>query len=326
MSERKSGGRGAASMNGVDFERPIIELEQKIAELENLAATTGMDLRGEIQPLKERCRLLIDTTFTQLSAWQKVSVARHPQRPIFSDFVAGMLDEFVELHGDRTFSDDRAIVTGFGRLGSRRVLIVGHQKGRGVKEKVACNFGSAHPEGYRKALVKMQLAEKFRLPIVTLIDTPGAYPGIGAEERGQAQAIARNIFEMARLRVPIVCVVTGEGGSGGALGIGLGDKFAILEHAYYSVISPEGCAAILWKNGEMASTAAEALKLTGQDLLRLGIVDEVIPEPKGGAHRDARRMALTLKDRIAAYLAELEGIPIDDLVERRYARIRRIGS
>lgn len=326
MAEKKSGGRGGSSANGVDFEKPILELEQKISELENLAAATGMDLGGEIQPLKERCRVLVEDTFTRLSPWQKVCVARHPQRPIFSDYVAGMLDEFIEIHGDRTFSDDRAIVTGFGRLAGRRILLLGHQKGRGVKEKVACNFGSAHPEGYRKALVKMQLAEKFGLPIVTLIDTPGAYPGIGAEERGQAQAIARNIFEMSRLRVPIVCVVTGEGGSGGALGIGLGDKFAILEHAYYSVISPEGCAAILWKSGEAAPTAAAALKLTGTDLLKLGIVDEVVPEPQGGAHRDIRKMTLTLKDRLVSYLAELDSIPIDRLLALRYERVRRIGA
>jgi acetyl-CoA carboxylase carboxyl transferase subunit alpha len=326
MAEKKSGGRGGSSSNGVEFERPILELEQKIAELENLAAATGMDLGGEIQPLRERCRVLVEDTFTHLSPWQKVAVARHPQRPIFSDYVAGMLDDFVELHGDRTFSDDRAIVAGFGRLAGRRILVLGHQKGRGVKEKVACNFGSAHPEGYRKALVKMQLAEKFSLPIVTLIDTPGAYPGIGAEERGQAQAIARNIFEMSRLRVPIVCVVTGEGGSGGALGIGLGDKLVILEHAYYSVISPEGCAAILWKSGEMAPTAAAALKLTGTDLLKLGIVDEVVPEPQGGAHRDVRKMTNTLKDRLIAYLNELAAIPIDRLIARRYERVRRLGA
>lgn len=313
-----------ASRDAMDFERPIHELEQRIEELERLSAQTGMDLSGELGPLRERCSSLIAETFSRLTPWQRVSVARHAQRPVSSDFISGMLEEFFELHGDRSFGDDRAIFAGFGRIGRERFLLVGHRKGKSTKEKIACNFGSAHPEGYRKALAKMRLAEKFGLPIVSLINTPGAYPGIGAEERGQAHAIANNILEMIEIRVPIVCIVTGEGGSGGALGIGVGDKIAVLEHAYYSVISPEGCAAILWKSAEMAQQAAAALKLTSTDLLAMGIVDDVIPEPPGGAHRDVKWMCQTLADRIVGYLRELKAVPIDVLLTRRFEKFRNM--
>jgi len=307
---------------GLEFERPILELEQKIEELQNLSATTGMDLNGEIQPLKERCARLLRETFASLEPWQQVAVARHPNRPLLNDYVTMLFDPFFELSGDRAFADDHAILTGFGRIGDERVLLVGHRKGKTTREKIACNFGCAHPEGYRKAMAKMKLAAKFHLPIVALIDTPGAYPGVGAEERGQAHAIALNILEMSRLPTPIVCIVTGEGGSGGALGIGVGDIVAVLEHAYYSVISPEGCAAILWKSGDMAPRAASALKLTARDLLGFGIIDEVIPEPLGGAHRDNKKMGEILKGKILEYLARLREIPIDQLLERRYRKFR----
>jgi acetyl-CoA carboxylase carboxyl transferase subunit alpha len=307
---------------GLEFERPILELEHKIDELENLSATTGMDLNGEIQPLKERCARLLRETFANLEPWQQVAVARHQNRPLVSDYIQMICDEFIEVHGDRAFADDRAIVTGFARIGDERVVLVGHRKGKTTREKIACNFGCAHPEGYRKAMHKMRLAAKYHLPIIALIDTPGAYPGIGAEERGQAHAIANNILEMSRLRTPICCIVTGEGGSGGALGIGVGDIVAVLEHAYYSVISPEGCAAILWKSGDMARQAASALKLTARDLTRLGIIDEVIPEPLGGAHRDNKRMGEILKGKILEYLGRLRDVPINDLLEARYKKFR----
>jgi acetyl-CoA carboxylase carboxyl transferase subunit alpha len=308
--------------DGLEFERPIHELEQRIAELEQLASQHGVDLSSEVGPLKARLSDMIGETFRNLSAWQRIAVARHPQRPLVTDYVSGMLDDFYELHGDRAFGNDKAIVTGLGRIGRERFLLVGHRKGKSTKEKIACNFGHANPEGYRKALSKMELAERFGLPIVSLIDTPGAFPGVGAEERGQAYAIAKNILEMSELRVPIVCVVIGEGGSGGALGIGVGDRIAMLEHAYYSVISPEGCAAILWKSKDMAPQAAEALKLTSKDLLGLGIIDDVIPEPPGGAHRDAKTMCRTLGERIVSYLRELRALPIETLLRERFEKFR----
>jgi acetyl-CoA carboxylase carboxyl transferase subunit alpha len=236
-----------------------------------------------------------------------------------------MLDDFVELHGDRVFGDDRAIVTGLATMGSTRFLLVGHRKGKNVKDRLACNFGCAHPEGYRKAMQKMRLAEKLKLPIVTFINTPGAYPGIGAEERGQAAAIAQNILEMFELKVPVVCIVIGEGGSGGALGIGVGDRVGVLENAYYSVISPEGCAAILWKSGDKAAEAAEALKLTGKDLLKLGLIDKVIDEPLGGAHRDPRGTVERVKAQIVEWLGELQKVPVETLLEQRYAKFRHMG-
>lgn len=308
---------------GLDFEKPILELERRIAEL---SEAKGRKNLKTLKILKKDLENLKREVFGNLTAWEQVQVARHPDRPQTSDYIELMMDDFVELHGDRTFSDDRAMVTGLGRIDGRRIMLVGHQKGKTTREKVACYFGCAHPEGYRKALVKMQLAEKFHVPIVTFIDTPGAYPGIGAEERGQAQIIAKNLMEMAHLKTPIVCIVIGEGGSGGALGIGVGDKMAIMEHAYYSVISPEGCAAILWRSGEHAPEAAEALKLTAPDLIKLGVADDIIPEPLGGAHRDPKKAAQALKKQIVKYLKELCKLPVDELLEARYRRVRSIGE
>jgi len=311
----------------LDFERPIAELEKKIGELESLAASQHIDdLEAEVGPLRSLRDKLIKKIFSELTPWEEVRLARHPLRPLCSDYLEHMFTDFVELHGDRVFGDDRAIATGFARLGEHRVMVIGHRKGRSTAERVACNWGCAHPEGYRKALAKMKLAEKFGLPVVTLIDTPGAYPGIGAEERGQASAIARNILEMSQLRVPVVSVVIGEGGSGGALGIGVADRLLILEHAYYSVISPEGCAAILWKDGERKAEAATALKLTARDLLRLGVVDEVVEEPPGGAHRDPAAITETLRGRLSSHLQELQRLSIDELLEARYRKYRSIGS
>jgi acetyl-CoA carboxylase carboxyl transferase subunit alpha len=301
-------------------------MEQKIVELKALAASTQFDLNGEIVALEGRLRKKMREVYSRLSALDRVNVARHPDRPMATDYVRLMLDEFVELSGDRLFQDDKAIVTGLARMAGIRFLLVAHRKGRDTRERLECNFGCAHPEGYRKALAKMRLAEKLHLPIVTLINTPGAYPGIGAEERGQARAIAVNIMEMFRLRVPVVCVVIGEGGSGGALGIGVGDRILVLEHAYYSVISPEGCAAILWKDGEKVGDAAEALKLTSEHLLELGVVDEVIPEPLGGAHRDPAKTVATVRETVLRHLEELLQVPPPELLERRQARFRALGN
>jgi acetyl-CoA carboxylase carboxyl transferase subunit alpha len=319
------GGRPRTS-HALAFEKPIIDLEKKIEELETLSKSTGMNLNGEVKPLKDRLGVLIRDIFQGLSAWQGVQVARHGERPLTSDYIEALFDDFVELHGDRQFADDKAIITGIGRLSGRPVMVIGHRKGRDFKEKVKCNFGSAHPEGYRKALRKMRLAEKFHLPIVTFINTPGAYPGIGAEERGQAWAIAENLRAMAGLEVPIVCLVIGEGGSGGALGIGLGDRILMLEHAYYSVISPEGCAAILWGDAKRMADAAKALKLTARDLKRLGIIDEVLEEPIGGAHRNPAEMFKRVRERIDHHFTELSQLSTEKLIERRYEKFRRMGS
>jgi len=307
------------------FERPLLELEQKIQELRKLATGTHLELAGEIQGLEERLRRQTAEVYANLSAWERVTVARHADRPMTSDYMQMMLDDFVELHGDRVFGDDRAIVTGLATMGSHRFLLVGHRKGKTVKDRLACNFGCAHPEGYRKALQKMRLGEKLKLPIVTFINTPGAYPGIGAEERGQAAAIARNILEMFDLKVPIICIVIGEGGSGGALGIGVGDRIGVLENAYYSVITPEGCAAILWKSGDKAPEAAEALKLTGKDLLRLGLIDKVLDEPLGGAHRDPRGTVDRVKVQVTEWLDELKQVPVEQLLQQRFEKFRRMG-
>ncbi|MFN6196873.1 MAG: acetyl-CoA carboxylase carboxyltransferase subunit alpha, partial [Planctomycetota bacterium] len=271
----------SAMQDGLAFERPLMELQGKIDELRKLNTGSQLELTGEIELLEDRLRKQTAEVYGQLSPWERVNVARHAERPLTSDYIQLMLDDFVELHGDRVFGDDRAIVTGLATMGATRFLLVGHRKGKTVKDRLACNFGCAHPEGYRKAMQKMRMAEKWGLPIVTFINTPGAYPGIGAEERGQASAIARNILEMFDLKVPVVCIVIGEGGSGGALGIGVGDRVGMLENSYYSVISPEGCAAILWKAGDKAPEAADSLKLTSKDLLRLGLVDKVIDEPLG---------------------------------------------
>jgi acetyl-CoA carboxylase carboxyl transferase subunit alpha len=305
------------------FERPILELEQKIDELRNIP---DVGLGGELKPLERRRDRLLKEIYENLTPWQTVMVARHSRRPQFSDYVSEICDEFVELHGDRLFGEDKAMSTGFARIGDRRFLVIGHRKGRDTKERIACNFGSAHPEGYRKALSKMKLAERFGLPIVTLINTPGAYPGVGAEERGQAWAIAENILEMCRLKVPTICIVIGEGGSGGALGIGVGDRVLMLQHAYYSVISPEGCASILWRDGSRAEAAAEALRLTSGDLMNLGVIDEVIPEPLGGAHRDPATMIATFKDTLVRHLDELTAMDTQERLDARYQRLRSMGN
>jgi acetyl-CoA carboxylase carboxyl transferase subunit alpha len=310
----------------LDFERPVVELEVKIADLENLAKATSMDLSPEIKPLRALHEKLLKRIFAELTPWQKVQLARHSLRPLTTDYINLVVEDFIELFGDKLFADDRAIVTGIGRLGEQRVMLIGHRKGKTTEERVECNWGCAHPEGYRKALAKMQLAEKFGIPIVTLINTQGAYPGIGAEERGQARAIADNILRMSKLRVPIVSVVIGEGGSGGALGIGVCDRLLMLEYAYYSVISPEGCAAILWKDGDKKADAAAALKLTAQDLRELSIVDEVVPEPLGGAHRDPAKTAIRLRDSVLHHLGQLGKLDPDTLIKLRYEKYRRLGS
>jgi acetyl-CoA carboxylase carboxyl transferase subunit alpha len=329
MSETSTGqSKGPAlGPNGyLEFERPIARIEQQIAELTASQTTTGRDCSKEIHELREAVISLTKKTYANLTPWETVLVARHPKRPHSTDYINMIVRDFVELHGDRTFRDDRAMVTGFGRIGSHKVLVVGHRKGRETKEKIDCCFGCAHPEGYRKAMLKMRLAAKFNLPIVCLIDTPGAYPGIGAEERGQAYAIAYNLMEMPKLPVPIVCVVIGEGGSGGALGIGVGDRIAMLENAYYSVISPEGGAAILWKSGTYAEQAAAALKMTAKDLTALGIVDEVVPEPLGGAHRNPAEAAANLQRFINKSLKDLKRLKPETLLQRRYAKLRSMGS
>ena len=308
--------------DALDFERPLLELEARIAALE---AAGDPRARRQLARLRARLARLRDKTFAALTAWQVVQLARHPRRPHTRDFCRLLFEDFLELHGDRLYGDDPAIVGGLARFAGRSVVVVGHQKGRETREKLARNFGMPHPEGYRKALRLMRLAEKFGKPVITLIDTPGAYPGIGAEERGQAEAIARNLRAMAALRVPIVAVVTGEGGSGGAMAIGVGDRILMLEYAVYSVISPEGCAAILWGDAARAPEAAEILKLTARDLLRLGVIDAVVPEPPGGAHRDWEGAAAALRAALLEHLAALEGRPPEALVRERYEKYRRLG-
>ncbi len=302
----------------------ILELEQRIDKLKN--DTTQENSFPEIEELEKQKLNLQKEMYSNLTPYEIVKIARHPLRPPVSDHINLMADDFVELHGDRNYGDDTAIITGFGNIGGKKVLIVGQHKGKTTKERIASNFGMPNPEGYRKALHKMKLAEKFHLPIVTLIDTPGANPDVGAEERGQAHAIAINIAEMSKLRTPIICIVIGEGGSGGALGIGVGDKFSILEYAYCSVISPEGCAAILWKSKDYAEDASSALKLTAKDLFKLKIVDEIIPEPIGAAHSNPNKMSMILKETIVRYIDELQAIPIDKLIEKRYQKYRKIGQ
>ncbi len=310
----------------LDFEDTVADLDQQTDELHRLSSVKGIDYSAEIRRLRKQQVAELKRIYSNLNAWQTVQVARHPKRPILTDYLDMMVKDFRELHGDRCFGDDRAIITGFGHIGRERVLLVGQNKGRNTKEKVACNFGCPNPEGYRKAILKMKLAEKFGIPVVTLIDTPGAYPGIGAEERGQAQAIAVNLIEMSRLRVPIICIVIGEGGSGGALGIGVGDRLAMLEFAYYSVISPEGCAAILWRDGSQAPDAAEALKLTSKDLYKLKLVDAIVPEPLGGAHRNVHDTIYNVEKYIVKTLRELKRTKIENLLENRYKKLRSIGA
>lgn len=323
QSEEK---RKENSAGPMAFERPIQELESQLREFEDLSDRSNLDVSREIAALRDRIHASIEETYAELSPWDRVNVARHPERPVTSDYIAGALDDFFELHGDRTFGDDHAMVTGFARIGEQRFLLVGHRKGRTMKERLACNFGCAHPEGYRKALRKMQLAARMGLPIVTLINTPGAYPGIGAEERGQAGAIAESILGMFHLDVPILSVVIGEGGSGGALGIGVGDRVLMMEYAYYSVISPEGCAAILWKDGSRTPDAATALKLTSVDLMELGVVDGVIDEPRGGAHRDRQGAIQKMREVLLAELTKLSEIPRGELISRRRDKYRHLGA
>jgi acetyl-CoA carboxylase carboxyl transferase subunit alpha len=309
----------------LEFEDKVADHDSQMNELRKLGSIKGIDYSAEIRQLQRQQVTELKRIYSNLTAWQTVQVARHPNRPILSDYLSLMVKDFRELHGDRCFGDDRAIVTGLGHIGRERVLIVGQNKGKTTKQKIACNFGSPNPEGYRKAMAKMKFAEKFGIPIVTLIDTPGAYPGIGAEERGQAQAIAVNLHQMSLLKVPIICIVIGEGGSGGALGIGVGDRLAMLEFAYYSVISPEGCAAILWRDGSQAPKAAEALKLTSKDLYKLGLVDTVINEPLGGAHRNVHDTVYNVERYIVKTLRDLKRTKLDNLLDNRYKKLRSIG-
>jgi len=310
--------------NQLPFERPIYEMEAQLEKLETQTDPSDKT-RDSIRTLRREIAQLKREIFETLDAWQTVQVARHPERPQTLDYLELIFDEFVELHGDKAFHDDHSILTGLAKIEDWKVMFVGHHKGRNLKERHAHNFGMAHPEGYRKALAKMQMAARFGLPVICFIDTGGAYPGIGAEERGQAYQIAYNLREMSSLETPIICVVIGEGGSGGALGIGIGDHVAILQFAYYSVISPEGCAGILWKNVRFKEMAARALKFTAPDLFRFRIVDEIIPEPLGGAHRNHRLMAATLKSTLVTHLKRLSAIPTDTLLEQRYQRFRRLG-
>jgi acetyl-CoA carboxylase carboxyl transferase subunit alpha len=315
----------------LEFEKPIEELELKIEELKRISDGKDIDISSEVKKLEKKVKELRSEIFSALNPWQKTQIARHPDRPYTLDYINLITSDFVELHGDRRFSDDPAIVTGLAKLQNIPVVIAGHQKGRGTKERISRNFGQPHPEGYRKALRLMKLAEKFKRPVITFIDTPGAYPGIGAEERGQAEAIAVNLMEMSRLKTPIISIVIGEGGSGGALALSFADRLFMLEHSIYSVISPEGCAAILWKkNGNLSSNdyskAAETLRLTAQDLLQFKIIDGVIPEPLGGAHRDPDTTAKKISEYIITAIEDLKAKTPGRLIEERYKRYRKIGS
>ncbi len=309
----------------LDFEKPIVELEKKISDMKDFAAGANIELSGEIKSLQEKMEKMRHETFSNLTRWQKVQLARHPRRPYTLDYINLMTTDFLELHGDRNFADDKAIVGGFGRMDGKPVMIVGQQKGRDTKQNLYRNFGMVHPEGYRKALRLFKMAEKFKKPIVVLIDTPGAFPGIGAEERGQAEAIARNIREMSALKVPVVIVVIGEGASGGALGIGVGDRIYMLQYAWYSVISPEACAAILWRDSSHAEQAAESLRPSAEDNFKLGIIDKILPEPPGGAHNDPESMARTIKQEVLGTLTELEKLSIEVLLQNRLGKFRRMG-
>lgn len=312
--------------NCLDFEKPIAELEAMLQELRDLSAQQDLNIGDEIARLEAKSKALTESIFASLTPWQIAQIARHPLRPYTLDYIEHLLTDFQELHGDRTFADDHAIIGGLGRLDGRPVLVIGHQKGRDTKEKIYRNFGMPRPEGYRKALRLMKLAERFHLPLLLLIDTPGAYPGIGAEERGQSEAIARNLFEMSRLRVPVMSVVIGEGGSGGALAIGVGDRVLMLQYSTYSVISPEGCAAILWKSAEKAPEAAEAMGLTADRLLKLKLIDGIIPEPPGGAHRDLQRAAENVRRALQENLRYLDELGVDTLLEQRYQRLMSYGT
>jgi acetyl-CoA carboxylase carboxyl transferase subunit alpha len=313
----------AAQQSYLDFEKPLAELDKKIQELLSFS-TDSIDLKHEVEKLEQKAEKMRHEMFANLSRWQTAQVARHINRPFTLDYLSLIFTEFVELHGDRNFGDDHAIVGGLARLDGEPVMVIGHQKGRDTKEKVFRNFGMPNPEGYRKALRLMEMAERFKLPIITFVDTPGAFPGIGAEERGQAEAIARNLREMSRLTVPIIVVITGEGGSGGALAIAVGDRILMLQHSVYAVISPEGCAAILWSDGTKGAQAAEALKITAKDILALDVIDEIVPEPAGGAHRDHEGAARNLHEALTRNLAELKAIPAGDLIEQRYQKFRKM--
>lgn len=309
----------------LDFEKPILVVEKRIADLER-NTNPSEKVQAELAKLREKRTSLLRKTYSQLTAWETLQVARHPGRPLLQNYLKSMFSEFVELHGDRHFGDDRALIGGFATVGGERVMVLGMEKGRSVEEKVASNFGMSNPEGYRKALRLMHLAEKYRLPIVCLVDTPAAYPGREAEERGQAEAIARNLTEMATLETPIVVVITGEGGSGGALGIAVGDAVLMLTHSIYSVIPPEGCAAILWRDATKAPQAAEALKITSSSLLALGVIDAIIPEPEGGAHRDPEATIRSTRDAVLEQLRALKRVPIRKLVDRRFEKYARMGN
>jgi acetyl-CoA carboxylase carboxyl transferase subunit alpha len=313
------------NQNYLDFEQPIADLEAKIEALRYASKDSDININEEITRLRNKSRKLTESIFSSLTPWQISQLARHPTRPYMLDYVARVFTDFSELHGDRVYSDDAAIVAGLARLQGRAVVVIGHQKGRDTREKIRRNFGMPRPEGYRKALRLMKLAERFHIPVVTLIDTPGAYPGVGAEERGQSEAIARNLYVMARLRAPIVSVLIGEGGSGGALAIGVCDRLLMLQYATYSVISPEGCASILWRAADKAAEAADAMGITAESLSRLKIIDEIIPEPLGGAHRDVEAVATTLKSRLIAALNQLCAKPVETLVEQRHARLMQYG-
>jgi acetyl-CoA carboxylase carboxyl transferase subunit alpha len=313
------------NLDFLDFEQPIAELQAKIEELRLVGDDNEINIQEEIERLEGKSRSLTESIFSKLSPWQISQVARHPLRPYTLDYIERIVDDFQELHGDRAFADDKAIVAGLGRVDGRPVMIIGHQKGRDTKEKISRNFGMPRPEGYRKALRLMRLAERFGLPIITFIDTPGAYPGVGAEERGQSEAIARNLFEMAGLRTPIIATVIGEGGSGGALAIGVGDRLLMLQYSTYSVISPEGCASILWKDAEKAPLAAEAMGITSPQLQEHGLIDDIVPEPLGGGHRDPDAMARNLKSALLRALDEVRELSIERLLEARYERLMAYG-
>ncbi len=308
-----------------DFEKPIVELETKISEMKELGVDGGVDISEEIEQLENKAVKLREEIYSNLTRWQRVQLARHPNRPYTLDYIERIADSFQEVHGDRLYRDDHAIISGLAMVGGKAIALIGHQKGRSTKENLYRNFGMPHPEGYRKALRVMKLAEKYSRPVVTLIDTPGAYPGLGAEERGQAEAIARNLFEMSLLRVPIIALVIGEGGSGGALALGVADRIVMFEYAIYSVISPEGCASILYRDASLANRAAEALRLSAPDLLELGIVDELLPEPEGGAHRDWDAAALTVREAVLRHIDELSGFSPEELVEKRIEKYGRMG-
>lgn len=314
------------NLNFLEFEQPIAELEAKIEELRYVGDDAEINIGEEITRLQAKSKSLTESIFSNLNSWQISQLARHPQRPYTLEYIEQIFTDFEELHGDRAYADDKAIVGGVARLDGRPVMVIGHQKGRDTKEKVLRNFGMPRPEGYRKALRLMEMAERFRLPILTFIDTPGAYPGVGAEERGQSEAIARNLLEMSKLRTPIICTVIGEGGSGGALAIGVGDRVMMLQYSTYSVISPEGCASILWKSAEKASDAAEALGITSERLKELGLIDFIIPEPLGGAHRDVPAMAANIKRALLGKLEEVDRLETAQLLDNRYRRLMSFGN